>query len=712
MIRAFVLGVLLVGGLVALLAFDGASTAYATGGPHGDYTATTDSCAACHRAHTALADDKLLKTAAGPGNNYLAVALCTSCHNGLGSQLSVMDGVRLDIIDSSYKYAIGDLPGGTKPTIDSTIRSATSASLEVTVEPQVRQIAAGDSVKYLVRVKNTTAGNVSVTPSAAVSDSGNFSAAVSPAVATSIAGGKTLDVWLTVTAGAGATAGKADLTTVTITAGAETPEVVVKSRNGAWLLGGGFQFIDGAPISSRHLDAVAGTEHQGDADSPWGYAGTDATRDAYANISGMEYAPGDTNPGQTGLRAGESASFNKLGAKLECISCHNPHGTRNYRLLKEELNGYKANVKAYNTESGEIGVVYNEGKAGLNGTGELARRGLEGDPDGTLGKYTDAYERYYSAGSNVLLEGSLAQGANDNNATFASFCSTCHTAYPSNSAMKGLTTAGQGTPVTITAISAHAAVGITSSSVATETVITTSAAHNLATGDYVAITGHTGSTPAISGRYQVTVLTATTFTIPVDVTVGGTGGTVQRYTWITAAAHGLTTGDSVNISGSNSTPTINGTYTVTVKDVNTFTVDVLVTTAGTAGTVAETGGGSSITHYRHVTEAAVTGRPGCGWTESGQCDNTTNPETAGLDGYKLRLATNATNANEYVTCVTCHRAHGTTSVMGPYSRQAAVAEGKHDFYGEMLDGKGSLLFLDNRGVCQVCHQWPSAYSGP
>lgn len=68
---------------------------------------------------------------------------------------------------------------------------------------------------------------------------------------------------------------------------------------------------------------------------------------------------------------------------------------------------------------------------------------------------------------------------------------------------------------------------ISTSSVANPTVITTAAAHGLTSGMQVTIAGHTGSTPAISGTYTVTVTGATTFTIPVNVTVGGTGGTVS-----------------------------------------------------------------------------------------------------------------------------------------------------------------------------------------
>ena len=56
----------------------------------------------------------------------------------------------------------------------------------------------------------------------------------------------------------------------------------------------------------------------------------------------------------------------------------------------------------------------------------------------------------------------------------------------------------------------------------------------------------------------------------------------------TATAHGLQTGDSVLIAGDNSTPALNGGHTVTVTGDDTFTIDVEVTTAGSAGTVQRT----------------------------------------------------------------------------------------------------------------------------
>jgi len=69
-------------------------------------------------------------------------------------------------------------------------------------------------------------------------------------------------------------------------------------------------------------------------------------------------------------------------------------------------------------------------------------------------------------------------------------------------------------------------VAITSSSVANPTLITT-ATHGLTNGDEISIQGHAGSTPALDGVHIVTVVNATTFTIPVNVSTGGTGGVMS-----------------------------------------------------------------------------------------------------------------------------------------------------------------------------------------
>lgn len=58
---------------------------------------------------------------------------------------------------------------------------------------------------------------------------------------------------------------------------------------------------------------------------------------------------------------------------------------------------------------------------------------------------------------------------------------------------------------------------------------------------------------------------------------------VANPTVVTSANHGLVTGDKIIVASSNSTPSIDGTRTVTVLTASTFTVDVNVTSLGSAG---------------------------------------------------------------------------------------------------------------------------------
>lgn len=62
-----------------------------------------------------------------------------------------------------------------------------------------------------------------------------------------------------------------------------------------------------------------------------------------------------------------------------------------------------------------------------------------------------------------------------------------------------------------------------------------------------------------------------------------TAESMANPTVVTSAAHGLTSGNQILISGSNSTPSVDGIRTVTVLDPDTFSVPVTVTIAGTRG---------------------------------------------------------------------------------------------------------------------------------
>jgi len=90
-----------------------------------------------------------------------------------------------------------------------------------------------------------------------------------------------------------------------------------------------------------------------------------------------------------------------------------------------------------------------------------------------------------------------------------------------------------------------ASVNISTSGTGAEPVITTSAAHGVVAGDMVFIQGHSGSTPDISGFYEVlSAPTTTTCTLQLyggdTVSVTGTGGTLHKCTWSDNAALAIT----------------------------------------------------------------------------------------------------------------------------------------------------------------------------
>lgn len=73
------------------------------------------------------------------------------------------------------------------------------------------------------------------------------------------------------------------------------------------------------------------------------------------------------------------------------------------------------------------------------------------------------------------------------------------------------------------------AIPITSNTQANPTVITTPVPHGLASNDIILISGNAGSNATLNGERTVTVISSTTFSVPVNCTVaGGTGGSFVR----------------------------------------------------------------------------------------------------------------------------------------------------------------------------------------
>ena len=123
------------------------------------------------------------------------------------------------------------------------------------------------------------------------------------------------------------------------------------------------------------------------------------------------------------------------------------------------------------------------------------------------------------------------------------------------------------------------------------------------------------------------------------------------------------------------------------------------TAAGTgsdAGMVASGG-------YTHRIDMQWNGETGV--TDPNIGMGTVSPEETGLGGYFLPLAETvvvpAAPDEGVVVCMTCHIPHGTAATMAGFADPAFDPTGPQ---GPIAAGDSSLLRLDNRGVCEVCHQ--------
>ena len=166
------------------------------------------------------------------------------------------------------------------------------------------------------------------------------------------------------------------------------------------------------------------------------------------------------------------------------------------------------------------------------------------------------------------------------------------------------------------------AFNIVSNSLASPTVVTTVAPHLLTTGDTIFWTASTTSNPLLTAAPQkvVTVISATTFSVPVNCTTAGTAGAydvsiLSTPTTPAAAplvncgrAHGLRVGDTVTIAASGCTPSLDGVQTVTAVDSTTaFRVLTSATPTTVAGSTT-TGHFSKTTFYTDVMDrGAATG---------------------------------------------------------------------------------------------------------
>ncbi len=388
--RRLLESLLLATALMGVLLLVPASTgrvAFADGGPHGGYTSTggaggglPDQCAGCHRVHQGISKFRLLNAA----NPY---ALCLTCHNGSGSRLDVFDGVRLDAVEARDPAVVG-------------VQSVPGMIFSVAPD-STRHAPAGSTVEYTIAVSNTSyAITTNYALSLSEASSADFLPSSLTAAVLSIDCCEVQYIDLVVTIAPTAPSGAQLLTSVTVTSddewfGPQTAIVTVQTKVGLpsagnTLNGGGFMFVNGAQVTSRH-----NADPADDSSYPWGF---------------IYPTSGQTT--NTGLNA------NWMGTYLQCTSCHNPHGSNNYRILRDRLFGTTTplvTVRAYYAGA----LTKDEGAPGLS-----------------AGAPVDKYVREYYASEGT--GGAPNTGAG----SLASLCVNCHVAYPSTGATVSYTGGG------------------------------------------------------------------------------------------------------------------------------------------------------------------------------------------------------------------------------------------------------------------------------
>lgn len=141
-----------------------------------------------------------------------------------------------------------------------------------------------------------------------------------------------------------------------------------------------------------------------------------------------------------------------------------------------------------------------------------------------------------------------------------------------------------------------------------------------------------------TNRFKIVSVADTTFivntlkgVVAADTNTALTGvatGTIGAAVVVNCVAHGRTTGDWVTISKSNSTPSVDGGYQITVTGVDAFTIvlNATVTVAATTGTVHWSGIDKTSMPIQLVRTGSTTFTLGnIDWTQRKSGNNITNP---------------------------------------------------------------------------------------
>jgi cytochrome c553 len=209
-------------------------------------------------------------------------------------------------------------------------------------------------------------------------------------------------------------------------------EGTLYGTQGDLLNGGGFEELGGVPVTSTHM-------YKG---SSWGaygggYAGTGST-----------FAADYSDAGQ-----GPNAFMNGTGnsIKMDCATCHDPHGSPNYRVLKTVVNGNPVGEyvpTAVPDDPDPNGFVSSVETGWPAGGFRLHTPYPAYQPDYTTARYAKGYDMVAAAGGTL---------STDINKGMSGWCAGCHDNYLEPKAT--FTKASDGTTYTASATTYNAGDG-------------------------------------------------------------------------------------------------------------------------------------------------------------------------------------------------------------------------------------------------------------
>ena len=281
------------------------------------------------------------------------------------------------------------------------------------------------------------------------------------------------------------------------------------------------------------------------------------------------------------------------------------------------------------------------------------------------------------SGSNFVATAAAALPSNFVNAATVTIAGNSVSAYNGNFTVSSVNTAARTFQINS---SGNPGTGNGGTASVTTTINSTTAAatltsHGYISGNSITIAGATPST--FNGTFGITVLNADTFTYTIGTASGNATGSITASgntttaTAITAAAHGLAVGNTVNISGA--TPAgYNGSFTVaTVPNSSSFTYTVSPALADATGSPLNmTRGGSTIVT---VTTATAHG------FSTGNSISIANSNIGGYNG-TFTITNTGANTFTYVTSsVLPANTSGTVTASAGFSPTVTATVTAHGF---------------------------------